>query len=96
MRLLHKHVIKLVAYKWDVVAYCLGFSTPLKNLIKESGNGDPTKCCIKMFEEWLDTNAGIEPKTWGTLLEELDNTGDFKKSLQEIRDELEIEFAKVH
>ena len=89
MMLLQKFVIKHIAYKWFEVAYGLGFLTSRKKLIDETCRGDPTKCCIHLFEDWLETDAGIGPKTWETLLEELDNNGNFEKSLEEIKKDLQ-------
>ena len=89
MKLLRKYVIKHVAHKWDEVAYALEFSTPQKKLIDVTEKGDPTKCCAHLFEEWLETDAGIDPKTWGTLLEELSDSGNFKKSLEQIKKDLQ-------
>ena len=89
MKLLQKYVIKNVAYKWDEVAYALDFSTPQKNLIDVTEKGDPTKCCTHLFEKWLVTDAGNDSKTWGTLLEELGDNGNFKKSLEQIKKDLQ-------
>ena len=94
MKLLQKYVIKHVAYKWDEIAIGLEFLTPQKNLIDIKQKGDPTKCCTQLFEEWLYTDAGIEPKTWGTLLEELEDNGNFKKSLEQIKRDLQEHYEK--
>ena len=94
MKLLQKYVIKHVAYKWDEIAYALEFLTPQKNLIDTTEKGVPIKCCTLLFEEWLETNAGIIPKTWGTLLEELGDNGNFKKSLEQIKKDLQEYYEK--
>ena len=94
MKLLQNYVIKHIAYNWVALAYGLGFSIAHKKLIDEKQRGDPTKCCIHLFEDWLESSDGIGPKTWDTLLEELDNIGDFEKSLEEIKKDLQEYYEK--
>ena len=97
MKLLHKYVFKHIAYKWDEIADILEFQIAQKRLIGKTGRDDPAECCKRLFEDWLITDAGISPKTWGTLLEELDNNGSFDKPLEEIKKGLQEHYtANMH
>ena len=93
MKMLHKYVFKHIAYKWDEIADILEFPIAQKRLIDKTGRSDPAECCKRLFEDWLTTDAGISPKTWGTLLEEVDNNGSFEKSLGEIKRDLQEHYS---
>ena len=93
MKLLHKYVFKHIAYNWDEIADILEFSIAQKRLIDKTERGDPKQCCKRLFEDWL-TSDGIGPKTWGTLLEELDNSGNYETAFDEIQRNLQEHFTK--
>lgn len=67
---LNKIVVSEVAAEWEDIAYALQYEIPTVRLIR-SNHKDSRKCCKELFEDWLETNNGAEPKTWQTLLNTL-------------------------
>ena len=82
-------VIPLLKAQWEDVAYNLDYESPTIDGIKESCHVDPKKCCQKLFKDWLDTNHGIKPKTWSTLLNAIVENEDFTKATEDILEKLE-------
>jgi len=64
-------VIPEVGHKWSSIAIRLDFTYSRRTMISEKCVNDPEKCCKEMFDHWLNTDDGIQPKTWGTLLKVL-------------------------
>ena len=64
-------VIPEVGHKWSDIAIRLDFTYSRRTIISDKCNNDPEKCCKEMFDRWLNTDDGVKPKTWGTLLEVL-------------------------
>ena len=95
MKLLHQYVFDHIAYKWKEIADILEFTIEQKELIKETEKEDPRKCCVHLFEKWLSTSNGIGPKTWGTLLEELDNSGRYEAAIDEIKRNLQVKYSST-
>ena len=85
---LDRIVVPKVSADWKDVAYSLGYNVPTVSLIKSKHNGNPTKCCRELFEDWLVTSNGATPKTWGTLLDNLKDAYDLAAATEEIREEL--------
>ena len=71
MRQLNKIVVPNVSADWKDVAYALDYDVQIVRRIINTHNGDSTKCCKELFEDWLITSHGNEPKTWQTLLNAL-------------------------
>ena len=61
-------VVEQIMTSWEEVAYSLEYETEQVKAIKSYCREDPKKCCKQLFEDWLDTSNGIDPKTWKTLL----------------------------
>ena len=93
MKLLLKYVFKHIAYNWDEIADILEFTIEQKRLIEKKERGDPKECCKRLFEDWL-MGDGIGPKTWETLLEELDNSGSYETAFDEIERNLQEYYTK--
>ena len=85
-------VIPLLKAEWEDVAFILNYKTPSIDSIKESHHNDPKKCCRELFKNWLETNHGVSPKTWGTLLNTIAECGDFTKTAEDILEQLEKKF----
>ena len=85
-------VIPLLKAEWEDVAFILNYKTPSIDGIKESNRNDPKKCCRELFKNWLETNHGVSPKTWGTLLNTIAESGDFTKTAEDILEQLEKKF----
>ena len=45
---------------------------------------DSKKCCSKLLEDWLDTENGVGPKTWETLLTQLHKVKGLADKAKEI------------
>ena len=85
-------VIPLLKAEWEDVAYILNYKTVTINSIKQSHHSDPKKCCRKLFTDWLETNHGVSPKTWGTLLNTIAESEEFTKTAEDILKQLEKKF----
>ena len=68
-------VIPTVEAKWEDMAYALKFEHPTVSAI-ERNKSDTRGRCIDMFSRWLDGEGEREPRTWGTLLEALEEIGN--------------------
>ena len=89
MKYLIEKVIPRVAADWKQVAFMLEFDISRVNIIKQKGRGDPESCCYELLCEWLNTDYGIKPKSWTTLLTALKQI----KKLTSVTDEIEKHLA---
>ena len=64
-------MIPKIQAEWEEVAFILQFEIHEVKNIKQNCKEDPRKCCLKLFIDWLETDQGISPKTWATLLDKL-------------------------
>ena len=85
MKELSVKVIPKVAADWKQLAFILEFDIPRVNIIKQKGRDDPESCCCELLCEWLDSDHGIKPKNWTTLLTALKQI----KKLTSVTDEIE-------
>ena len=92
MRHLHQLVIPKVAAKWIVVAEFLEFKQPTIEMIEEKGRSDPEKCCAEVFRQWLNSDCGVKPKTWSTLIKTLKQIKDLTAVTEEIEENLKSKF----
>ena len=87
-----KHLINIVvprvAAHWSDVAYNLDFSIPTVQIISKKFQNDPVSCCKGLFEEWLNSSKGTQPKIWSTLLTSLKQIEDLQAATEEIEKEL--------
>ena len=65
MKQIHKLLVPMVSFKWKTVAEFLEIET---DIIEEKLGGDPVGCCEEVFREWLNSDHGVQPKTWSTLI----------------------------
>ena len=82
-------VIPLLSAEWEDVAYILHYDSPTINEIKELHQRVPRKCCRELFKDWLETNHGIKPKTWFTLLNTIAENENFTKTTEDMLEKLE-------
>ena len=75
------------------MAYILSYDTNTINSVRESHPQDPKKCCRQILTDWLETNRGVSPKTWFTLLNTIAEDEDFTKATGDILVELEKKFV---
>ena len=74
---------------WEDVAYSsLHYDIPIVDGIKETHRGDPRKCCQELLKDWLTTKHGVGPKTWETLLKQLEVVPELAASVEKIKEQL--------
>ena len=84
-----KHLINIVvAAHWNDIAFNLDFGIPAVQIISRRFPNDPVNCCKELFEQWLNSSKGVNPKVWSTLLTSLKQIEDLKAATEEIEDEL--------
>ena len=85
---LNQIVIPRVAAEWEAVAFALRYEISTIQCIRSNHHGDVKKCCKKLFEDWLSTSNGVEPKTWGTLFTTLKDIIELYAATKEIIEKL--------
>ena len=85
-------VIPLLKAEWEDVAFILNYKAATISSIKQYHHNDPKKCCRELFTDWLETNHGVSPKNWGTLLNTIAESEDFTKTAEDILEQLEKKF----
>ena len=85
-------VIPLLKAEWEDVALLLNYKATTIDSIKQSHHDDARKCCRALFLDWLETNHGVSPKDWGTLLNTIAESEDFTKTVEDILKQLEKKF----
>ena len=83
-----KFVIPKVAAHWEIVAYFLEFEASRVEIIEEKHLKNPEKCCREVFIHWLNSNEGVNPKTWETLLKTLNDITELTAVTEQIEKEL--------
>ena len=63
-----KIVIPKIASHWKEVAYSLHYDATRVKIIQEECKDDVEYCAFELFMYWLQSNEGLEPKSWETLL----------------------------
>jgi len=89
MRQLIKVVVPKVAHCWEKVAYFLEIDSSKIKLIKKQHPNEPEDSCIELFDHWLSSGEGVQPKTWGMLLETLKEIKQLTEATKEIEKHLE-------
>ena len=84
---LNRIVVPKIQADWEEVAYALRYEISTVKSIKEE-NGSPKKCCSGLLTDWLTTDNGNSPKTWGTLIKALKGINELHSVTQEIEKEL--------
>ena len=85
-------VIPLLKAEWEDVAFLLNYKATTIDSIKQSQQNNPKRCCRELFKDWLQTNHGVSPKDWGTLLNTIAESEDFTKTVEDILEQLEKKF----
>ena len=85
---LNRIVVPKVAAEWEKVAYALHYKIPAVQCIRRNHNGDARGCCEELFEDWLTTSNGANPKIWQTLLDTLNEIEELASVTREITDQL--------
>ena len=85
----NKIVVPLVMAHWEDVAYnSLHYDIPTVEGIDAKRKSDPKKCCQELLIDWLSTDRGVGPKTWETLLKQLEEVPELIASVEKIKKQL--------
>ena len=95
MKHLHQLVIPKVAAEWRVVAEFLEFEQSTLSIIEEQYRNYPEKCCTEVFRKWINSDHGVGPKTWSTLIEVLRQMKPLTAVTQEIEQNLKCKFYQT-
>ena len=69
-------VIEQVSYKWEDVAYAMGFDAAVVKAIERNVFFQTTPACVEVFHRWLSTAADTQTaKTWAFLIVKLRHSG---------------------
>ena len=82
-----KIVIPKVKAEWKHLAYSMQYDTATVSAIKKDCHKSED-CCEALFEDWLTTNHGAAPKTWGTLLQKIKDVDKLSAAVDDIEKEL--------
>lgn len=89
MLMLRRYVIPKTMNHWkDIAFHSLCYDSTMVEQIEKDCASDPERCCNKLFEDWLTTDNGVSPKTWETLLTQLEKVKEFGNTSREIRENL--------
>ena len=82
---LERNVIPQIMAHWKDVAYhSLHYDVSTVTAIEEKCASDPKRCCLELFHDWLNTENGVGPKTWETLLTQLKEVKELTDKVEEI------------
>ena len=80
-------VIPKIKSEWVTLAYCMRYeSSDVKGFRTDSH--DLKECCIKLFDNWINTDHGPKPKTYQTLLNHIEKIKDLVGVSKQIKEEL--------
>ena len=88
MKQLINIVVPRVTAHWNDVAFNLDFSISTVQIISKKFQNDPMSCCKELFEHWLNSSEGTQPKIWSTLLTSLKKIRHLRAATEEIEKEL--------
>ena len=77
-----------MAHWKDVAYHSLQYDVSTVTAIEKKCASDPKRCCIELFQDWLKTENGVGPKTWGTLLTQLKEVKELTDKVEEITKKL--------
>ena len=84
-------VIPKIQAKWRYVAYSMRYDrAAIQGFEKDGSNCED--CCVKLFEDWLESSRGVTPKTWSKLLERIKAVDSLKTASEDIEKELKSLF----
>ena len=81
---LKKLVIPEVKAHWEDLAYSMDYKTAQIQAIKRDGK-DVSERCTKLLQDWLETNHGCAPKTWGKLVEKIKDVDELYAATERIK-----------
>ena len=83
-----KIVVPKIMAHWEDVAY-ISFHCSISEVeaIEAKHKCDPKKCCQELVKHWMKTDT-YNPKTWKTLLKQLNEVDKLTTTVKEILEQL--------
>ena len=82
-----KIVLPQIKSEWKYVATSLRYP-PADVKAFEKDSHDVKECCYNLFTDWLSTNRGVTPKTWGRLIERIEDVDNLQDAVKKIKEEV--------
>ena len=84
-------VIPIIMSHWkDVALISLQYNPSMVERLDKQYTSDGKMCCTRLFDDWLNTENGVSPKTWQTLLTQLNEVEGLADKVKEIIKRLAI------
>ena len=78
-------VIPNIMSHWkDVTLISLQYDASMVERLEKQYTSDDKMCCTKLFDDWLNSENGVSPKTWQTLLTQLNEVEGLADKVKEI------------
>jgi len=90
MKWLRKIVVPLITPQWEEIADQLLIPYQSQETFKTDCKADAKGCCVKMLKAWVNTNIGVSPKTWNTLVTAISAVDELQRATEEIKEQLTI------
>ena len=68
----------------DVALIALQYDASMVERLEKQYTSDSKRCCTKLFEDWLNSENGVSPKTWQTLLTQLNEVEGLADKVKKI------------
>ena len=77
-------ILNTMSHWKDVALISLEYDASIVERLEKQYSSDCKKCCFKLFVDWLETENGVSPKTWLTLLTQLNKVEGLTDKVKEI------------
>ena len=84
---LTEFVAPKVMAEWESLAYCMRYTSEEVKAFRTDSK-DVKECCKKLFDNWLTTAHGPEPKTYLTLLKHIKKINNLTTASEAIEKKL--------
>ena len=92
--LIYSIVIPKIKAKWNYVAFSMGYKIPAVNAFQKDAHNNSEDACFKFLCDWLETNNGVTPKNWSTLVDRIKAVDSLYTEAENIEKELIKELMK--
>ena len=80
-------VIPKIKASWKNIACVLQYDIQVVKAIGQN-HQNVEECCQELFEDWLTTDYGVQPKTWSTLLTHLKKLEELAAAVEAVEEKL--------
>ena len=77
-------ILNITSHWKDVALISLQYDASMVERLEKQYTSDSKRCCTKLFEDWLNSENGVSPKTWQTLLTQLNEVTGLADKVKEI------------